>query len=334
MPGGPISVRIAPERLSSSIAAFLAQLAHRQVLDDPLLHVLEAGVVGVEHLARDLRVEALLGRLPPRHGQQPVEVGADHRRLAARVAHAVEPVELALCLLAHLVGHLSLGDLRPILVDDRSFVLAELLADRLELLAQEVLALLLLGAGLDVVPDAPPDLQLSQPLALEADGELEPLDHVKRLEQLDALSEREVGRIGAGVSERARLGDRSQELADAGIRISELEDLLDDGAVFGFELARLDRRGRLVGMLLDLDVQPASGAGLGGSKQRTRLPAQSRDLRAAGEAAGLDDLSDRSDLRVLAVMPGNEQDPRLIGRVQRHRHRHPWEDDGLIQRNE
>ena len=61
MPGGPIRVRIAPERLSSSIAALLAELAHGQVLDDPLLHVLEAGVVGVEHLARDLRVEPLLG---------------------------------------------------------------------------------------------------------------------------------------------------------------------------------------------------------------------------------------------------------------------------------
>ena len=46
-------------------------------------------------------------------------------------------------------------------------VLAELLADRLHLLAQEVLALLLLGAGLDVVADAPADLHLGQPLALE-----------------------------------------------------------------------------------------------------------------------------------------------------------------------
>ena len=46
-------------------------------------------------------------------------------------------------------------------------VLAQLLADRLHLLAQEVLALLLLGAGLDVVADALAHLQLGEPLALQ-----------------------------------------------------------------------------------------------------------------------------------------------------------------------
>src|SRR4051812_42474728 len=48
-------------------AALLAQLAHRQVLDDAVLDVLEAGVVGVEHLARVLRIEALLAPRAPRH---------------------------------------------------------------------------------------------------------------------------------------------------------------------------------------------------------------------------------------------------------------------------
>ena len=60
-----MSVRIAPERLSFGDAAVLAQLAHGQVLDDALLDVLEAGVVGVEHLARVHRVEPLLGALAP-----------------------------------------------------------------------------------------------------------------------------------------------------------------------------------------------------------------------------------------------------------------------------
>ena len=82
-------------------AALLAQLAHGEVLDDALLDVLEPGVVGVEHLARVRRVEALLGALAPRHGEQPVEVRADHLRLAALVAHALEPGDLALGLLAH-----------------------------------------------------------------------------------------------------------------------------------------------------------------------------------------------------------------------------------------
>ena len=46
-------------------AALLAQLADGEVLDDALLHVVEARVVGVEDLARELRVEALLGGLRP-----------------------------------------------------------------------------------------------------------------------------------------------------------------------------------------------------------------------------------------------------------------------------
>ena len=224
-------------------AALLAQLAHGQVLDDPVLHVLEAGVVGVEDLAGDLRVEPLLRILSPRHGEQPVEVGADHRRLARGVAHALEPAELALRLLPHLVGHARFADLRAVLVDHGALVLAELLADRLHLLAQEVLPLLGLRAGLDVLADAPAHLQLGQPLALQRRASSSRSITSSVLEQLDALREGEVGRVGAGVGERTGLGDRAQELADAGVRLPELEDLLDDGAIFGLELARLDGGG-------------------------------------------------------------------------------------------
>src|SRR5205823_14735725 len=138
--------------------ALLAQLAHGQVLGDPLLDVLEAGVVGVEHLARVHRVEPLLGALAPRDGDQPVEVGASHRGLAAGVAHALQAAQLALGLLADLVRHVGVLDLLAVLVDDRAVVLAQLLADRLHLLAQEVLALLGLGAGLHVVANAPADV--------------------------------------------------------------------------------------------------------------------------------------------------------------------------------
>ena len=125
-------------------------------------------MVGVEHLTRVHGVEPLVRALGPRHGDQPVEVRADHRGLAALLAHALEPAELALGLLADVLGHAGLLDLGAVLVDDRSVVVAELLADRLHLLAQEVLALLLLGAGLHVVADARAHLQLGQPLALEA----------------------------------------------------------------------------------------------------------------------------------------------------------------------
>src|SRR5262249_43890234 len=161
-------------------AALLPELAHGEVLDDPLLHVVEARVIRVEDLARELRVEPLLRLLAPRNREQPVEVAADHRRLARGVAHPLEPAELALRLLAHLVGHARLFDLAAVLVDDRAVVLAELAADRFELLAEEVLALLLLGARLDVLADAVAHLQLGEPLALQRERELEALDDVDR----------------------------------------------------------------------------------------------------------------------------------------------------------
>ena len=92
-------------------------------------------------------------------------------------------------LLADVLGHAGLGDLGPVLLDDRCVVLAQFLADRVHLLAQEVLALLLLGAGLHVLADPLADLQLGQPLTLEAERQLQPLGDVERLEQLDLLLE-------------------------------------------------------------------------------------------------------------------------------------------------
>src|SRR5205085_176893 len=83
------------------------------------------------------------------------------------------------------------------LVDHRSFVLAELLPDRVQLLAQEPLALLLLRSSLDVLANPAPDLQLGEALALQPGRELEPLDDVDLLQQLHTLRERDVGRVRA-----------------------------------------------------------------------------------------------------------------------------------------
>ena len=143
-----------------------------------------------------------------------------------------------------------------VVVGDRGVVLAELLPDRLHLAAQDVLALLALRTLLDVVADAAADLQLGQALALEPDGKLEPLDHVDRLEQLDPLLEGDLRRVGGGVGERADLADRADEGRDAAVVAAELENLFDDRAVLALELAGLDARRLLVGMLLDLDAKP------------------------------------------------------------------------------
>ena len=119
------------------------------------------------------------------------------------VAHPLEPRDLALGLLADVVRHVGLGDLRAVVLGGGAVVLAELLADRVHLAAEDVLALLLLRAGLHVLADAAAYLQLGEPLALQAQRELEALDDVDCLEQLDLLGEADVGRV-ARTCRRAR----------------------------------------------------------------------------------------------------------------------------------
>src|SRR5262249_13227801 len=155
----------------------------------------------------------------------------------ARFAHPLQAAKLSLGLLADLVRHPRLVDLTAIVIDYGALVLAQLLADRLELLAQEVVALLLLGPGLDVVADPPADLKLRQALALCRDRLLETLGDIQGLEQLALLLEAQVGRVAGGVRQGARLDDRAQERADSRIRFAQLEDLLDHSAVLARELS-------------------------------------------------------------------------------------------------
>ena len=168
-------------------AAVLAQLAHREVLDDAVLDVLKARVVGVQHRARPGGVEVLLRALGPRQRDQPVEVGADHRGLAGLLAHPLQATELLQGLLLDFLGHLCGLDLGAVLIDDRALVLAQLLADRLHLLAQEVVALLLLRAVLHVLADALAHLQLGERLALQLHRQLQAVADVERAQQLDLL---------------------------------------------------------------------------------------------------------------------------------------------------
>src|SRR6201985_3650316 len=105
------------------------------------------------------------------------------------LALALEAPELLRGLLLDRLRHAGLGDLGAVLLDDVGGVLAQLALDGLHLLAQEVLALLLVRAGLDVLADLAAQLELGQALALELDGQLEPLGDVERLEDVDLLLE-------------------------------------------------------------------------------------------------------------------------------------------------
>ena len=67
-----------PDEAEDLAGDLVAQLRDGEVLDDPVLHLLEVEVIGVEHLARVIEIEVVLGVALPRQREDPLEVGADH----------------------------------------------------------------------------------------------------------------------------------------------------------------------------------------------------------------------------------------------------------------
>jgi hypothetical protein len=131
------------------------QRTHREVLDDALLGLLQAVMIGVEDALGLGDVELLDGALVPRQGQHGVDVVAHDGRLGAHRAHHLELAQLLLEAVAGLGAHLApahplleLGDLVLELV-----LTAELLLDRLHLLVEVVLLLVLLHLLLDAGTD-------------------------------------------------------------------------------------------------------------------------------------------------------------------------------------
>ena len=96
------------------------------------------------------QIDHFVGPLVPRQRDQPVEIGARHGVLGGRRRHLRQPIELAQRFLLDRLGHAGRFDLLGELLDLLGLIvaLAELLLDRLHLLAQEVLALVLADLGL------------------------------------------------------------------------------------------------------------------------------------------------------------------------------------------
>jgi len=100
------------------------ELGDREVLDDPLLDLLEIEVVVVERLAGCGQVEVVLRGLPPRQRQQPIEIRADDPVLGGRGRQLLEPRQLALGGLARVLGQLQLLELLAELFDLRRLGIA------------------------------------------------------------------------------------------------------------------------------------------------------------------------------------------------------------------
>ena len=165
-------------------------------------------MVPVEDVAPHLQVQAVLGDAIPGQGRHHVEVRARHVIFGRLGRHLPQPLQLAVRDLLGLGGEAGLLEAAPQLVQlVVLLVLAQLLPDDAQLLAQYVLALARVEARLDLLLDLAPDLEHLQLLAQQLGEPLEPDVHVAHREQLGLGREGEVQVRRDEVGELAGVAD-------------------------------------------------------------------------------------------------------------------------------
>ena len=143
----------------------------------------------------------------PRQAHQPVEVGAHDGMLGRFGRDHLEPLEFLVGRLARLLGHLGRFDLLLEVFDfGRARVaLAQLLLNRLELLAQVVLALILVELGLHLRLDLVAQFEQLDLAPQDDDQLFQPRAHVERRQQILRLLDRDFQIRGDHVGEPAGL---------------------------------------------------------------------------------------------------------------------------------
>ncbi len=277
------------------------EYANGEVLEDPLLDLLEAEVVLVEDLRRFLDVVVVVGRDVPRQADEPVDVCPDDANLGRGGRDPAHPVDFLEGPGLDLLGHAGGLDLLTKLVDLGllGVLLAELALDGFQLLAEDVLALGLVHLGLDLGLDPALELVNLDLVGEERRGELQALGDVDRLQQLLTLLGRHVRAVRGHVREEARFGDvagRDGRLGRHGC--AGLDVLLDLGLDRAHERLDLDVGRALILELLDdgADVRVGLGEAVDANPD---LALDDRANRAVLELDHLGDLRHRADAEEL-----------------------------------
>jgi hypothetical protein len=156
------------------------------MLEDAALDLVQPEVVLVEHATRLCDVD--LRRIVRLPGQldQPVQVGAKHGGLGRVLVHALETTQLLAGMLPGLVRHAGGVDRAAQLLQFRRGVgvVAQLLADLAQLLAQHVLALTLVELLAGFLADLARQAQHLDTRAQQRQNLVEPALHVEGLEDV------------------------------------------------------------------------------------------------------------------------------------------------------
>ena len=171
-------------------------------------------MLAVQYLLGAHEVDDLVGALRPGQRHNPVQIGACDGELRRRRRHLRQPIELAQRFLLHGLGEAGGLDLLAQLVDLARLIVAfaKLLLDRLELLAQEVVTLVLADFRLHLGLDLRPELEHLELLDQEAVEEVEAGPHVQRGQHLLLHLGADGAQAGGDeVGEPAGLGDVDRE---------------------------------------------------------------------------------------------------------------------------
>ena len=172
-------------------------------------------MVLLENLRRVVQIELVVGARVPRQLGDPLEIRADHLRFHRLASRPLQAAELALDFGARLLGKLELAELVAKLGHLlRLVVVAELLLNRLHLLAQIHLALALAQLFLHLRLDVFLRLEQSD-LALDVNEHAaQPVLDVQRLEQSLLFRNGQLDVAGDEIGELARLGDGVENLVN------------------------------------------------------------------------------------------------------------------------
>ena len=257
-------------------------------------------MVGVEDGLRAREIDHLVGALRPRQRDQPVDVGPRHGVLGGGHRHLGQAVQLADRLLLHRLRHPGGVDLLAQLLDFLRLVvaLAELPLDGLELLAQEVVALVLADLRLHLRLDLGPELEDLELLDEDAVQGGHALAKVERLEHL--LLERRRDRAQARrdeVGEPAGLGDvEGERLQVVREQRRKRHDLLE--VRLDVPLHRVDLEAVVVGRGLGRAADAPAQVGLGRDDLvdvHARQPLHDQPQAAVGQLEHLVDVRGGAD---------------------------------------
>ena len=194
-----------PDEAQDRSLGILHQLPHGEKLQDALLDLFQAVVVGVQNLFREVDGARFLRPLLPRHRQQPVDVVAAHGGLGRHGRHGFELFQLLDALVEHVLGHARGLDLLAQLVELALLAAAQLFLDGLDLFVEVILFLRALHLPLHARLDVAVQIELLN-LHIEHVGEArQPRRRIEDGQQLLLLLDAHLQIRGNGVGELGRL---------------------------------------------------------------------------------------------------------------------------------